>query len=235
MTGRHAPIVWTPDLAYAVGLIATDGCLVGDGRHVAFVSKDRDLVETLLRCVGARAKIGVTKSGLGRWHFRAQIGDVVLYRWLLTIGLTPWKSLTLGALGVPEHLLPHLVRGLLDGDGTILNRVNRADTSRRDDYYWECLQVKFASASLDHLRWLRERLRSALGIEGYLRTETGRPGRHPLSVLRYGKRASVVLLPWLYRDGATERLDRKWRIWSAYVQRSEAAPSSGTRSLPGPR
>ena len=42
---------WTPQFAYAVGLIATDGCLVGDGKTVAFVSKDRDLVQTFKACI----------------------------------------------------------------------------------------------------------------------------------------------------------------------------------------
>ena len=40
-------IVWSPDLAYAVGLLATDGNLSSDRRHMSFISKDRDLVETL--------------------------------------------------------------------------------------------------------------------------------------------------------------------------------------------
>ena len=37
---RVEPLSWTPALAYAVGLAATDGCLVNTGRHVAFVSSD---------------------------------------------------------------------------------------------------------------------------------------------------------------------------------------------------
>src|SRR5688572_26861634 len=40
------PAVSHPDVSYAVGLAATDGNLSGDGRHMSFVSKDRDLVET---------------------------------------------------------------------------------------------------------------------------------------------------------------------------------------------
>jgi len=35
---------WTPDLAYAVGRIATDRNLSRDGRHLAIPSKDYDLL-----------------------------------------------------------------------------------------------------------------------------------------------------------------------------------------------
>src|SRR5688572_7752865 len=51
---RDAPLCWSSELAYAIGLIATDGWLSSDGRHVGFVSADKELVETFLRCVGHR-------------------------------------------------------------------------------------------------------------------------------------------------------------------------------------
>lgn len=43
----NGDIRWSPALAYAIGLIATDGNLSGDGRHLTVTSKDRDLLETL--------------------------------------------------------------------------------------------------------------------------------------------------------------------------------------------
>jgi len=50
---------WTPTLAYAVGLLATDGCQT-DGRHLAFPSADRELVEILLRCLGKTNRSGLS-------------------------------------------------------------------------------------------------------------------------------------------------------------------------------
>ena len=37
---------WSSELSYAIGLIATDGCLSSDGRHFDFTSK---MVEQLIR------------------------------------------------------------------------------------------------------------------------------------------------------------------------------------------
>jgi hypothetical protein len=113
-------------MAYAVGLIATDGCLIERGRSIAFVSQDAQLVDTLLHCLGREPRYRVDRTRLGREVYRFQIKDAVLYRWLEQAGLTPRKSLTLGALHVPHAFLAHLVRGLLDGDGSIINKVWRA-------------------------------------------------------------------------------------------------------------
>jgi len=74
---RTGPIAWTNELAYAAGLIATDGCLVDDGRHIAFTSKDHDLMETFLGCVGHVAARISLKTGLGI-AYQAQLGDAVL-------------------------------------------------------------------------------------------------------------------------------------------------------------
>ena len=117
---RSAPVItedWNTHLAYAVGLIATDGCLVR-GRTIAFNSKDHELVASLLQCLGKNNKIAPFRTRVGNTAYRTQIGDVGFYRWLLTIGLSPRKSLTLGAISVPDEFLLALVRGLLDGDGS---------------------------------------------------------------------------------------------------------------------
>ncbi len=121
---------WTPQLAYAVGLLATDGCLAG-GKSVAFKSKDLELVELLLASLGKRNRITPVRTRIGGVAYLTQIGDVGFYRWLMTIGLSPRKSLTLGAIDVPDAFLLPLTRGLLDGDGSIMNKSARADTGRR--------------------------------------------------------------------------------------------------------
>ena len=73
---------WTPEIAYAVGLIATDGCLSPSGRHISVSSAERVVLETFLNCIGRRAKISTVIGGFGTKGLRVQIGDVGLYRWL---------------------------------------------------------------------------------------------------------------------------------------------------------
>jgi hypothetical protein len=218
---RLSPTVdttWTPTLAYAIGLMATDGCIV-DGDHIGFPSADRELVELFLQCLGKNNTISQFRTRTGGVAYRTQIGDVAFCRWLVSIGITPRKSLTMGKLDVPDELLVPLARGLLDGDGSIINKRARADTKRRNDYYWEYLRTQFLSASRPHIEWLHDRFLKLLELDGYIASARGRAGRHDMYTLRFGKRASLVLLPLIYADRGAPRLTRKWRVWADYVER----------------
>src|SRR3989344_3315672 len=85
---------WTANLAYCVGLIATDGCLYNDGRHIDFTSADLQLVTLFKNLMKLSNKIGDKKGSSGNKSPHIQFGNVGLYKWLLSIGLTPRKSLT---------------------------------------------------------------------------------------------------------------------------------------------
>lgn len=215
-----APIEWTPPLAYAVGLIATDGCLYGDGRHLAFISKDEDLMRTLLRLVDrSHIRYRRLESGFGGWAFRGQFSHAVLYRWLLTVGLMPRKSLVLGGIDVPIDFLMPVVRGLLDGDGTVYTLVHRPTRRTYRNYRYKRLWTFFNSASVRHVEWLQERLACALGIRGYIEVLKREDHENPLYRLKYGNLASKVLLPAIYDDEDVPRLERKWRKWAGYATR----------------
>jgi hypothetical protein len=217
---KSAPAVikWVPKFAYAIGLLATDGAIVR-GRTISFPSADRELVEHVLECLGKTNMISEFRTETGSIAYRTQIGDVALCRWLPTIGITARKSLILGAITVPDELLPDLLRGLLDGDGSIINKRARADTGRRRDYYWEYLRTSFLSASRAHIVWLRERIAAAYGLDGYIAIARARDGHHEMYTLRFGKRASLDLLPRIYADPHALRLTRKWRVWADYQKR----------------
>lgn len=218
---RREPVEWTPNIAYAVGLIATDGCLLGTGRHIAFTSKDLDLIDTFLLCVGKRTRPHSVRSRLGS-AYRVQFSDVLLYRWLQAIGLSRRKSLTLGGIDVPEGLLGDVVRGLLDGDGSILHFWYRGSGKASPHHVYERLLTKFNSASRDHVEWLRNRLTARLGIRGCVTQARMKSGNFYFT-LAYAKRESCVLLSHLYADPAAPRLERKWRIWDDYRRRYEMA------------
>ena len=211
------PLRWSSEMAYVVGLTATDGCLVSGRRAINFKSGDRQLVETYLALLGRTNRIKLQRTRTGGSAYFTQFHDSALYEWFRSVGLTPRKSLTLGAISVPDEFLLALVRGLLDGDGSVINKTYRADTGRRDDYYWEYLITSFNSGSRAHLDWLSGRLFNLLGLKSAVsELTTTRPRRHPYFGLRFGKRASLVLLPLLYSTGAP-CLERKRAVWYAYA------------------
>ncbi|HET8569545.1 MAG TPA: LAGLIDADG family homing endonuclease [Candidatus Limnocylindria bacterium] len=163
---------WTPALAYAVGLIATDGCLSSDRKTVAQTSKDRELLEIFRRCLGTEAPIGRNREA-----WRAQIIHVAFYRWLLGIGLQPRKSLTLGALRVPDAVLSHFVRGAIDGDGHISTYIAVPNRSRYPDHTYRRLAVRLFSGSRPFLEWMAARLAPAVRTTPCWARASARPGR----------------------------------------------------------
>jgi hypothetical protein len=215
------PLAWSDEMAYIVGLTATDGCLVTGRRAINFKSGDRQLVETYLCLLGRKNRVKSHPTKSGGIAYYTQFHDSQLYEWFRSVGIMPRKSLTIGAISVPDDFLFPLVRGLLDGDGSVINKVYRADTGRRDNYYWEYLITSFTSASRTHLEWLRDRLGNAtrqIGVLSELKRSETRSNRRPFFLLRFGKRSSCVLLPLIYPRQAP-CLSRKRAIWLDYDRR----------------
>ena len=113
-------IHWSPKFAYAVGLITTDGSLSKNGRHINFTSKDKQLVNLFTQALNIKNKIGMKGNGSSKEkkYFVVQFGDVNFYRFLQSIGLTPKKSRTMGAINIPDEYFFDFLRGHFDGDGT---------------------------------------------------------------------------------------------------------------------
>ena len=213
---RRSPIwEWTPDVAYAVGLLATDGNLSPSGRHLSVSSAEPEVLETFLRCVDRRAKIGKVKGGYGTRGLRVQIGDVGLYRWLQSIGLTPRKSFTLGPIQVPDDLLAHFLRGLIDGDGSIIDSTYDGTGKAKGGRY-RTLLVRFNTASREHAEWVRERIQARFALSGGLWCEDG------MYQLTYSKEASLRLLPLLYPDPAVPCIQRKREVWRKFEREGGA-------------
>lgn len=209
-------------MAYVLGLLATDGCLVGDRRHLALTSSDVDLLETFRTLIGRpNAKIRHKTSAWGS-ACDVQFGDVALWRFLEDAGLTPRKSLTLGELRVPDQFFFDCARGLLDGDGSISNFWHLPTRRPYPAYRYERLMVKFHSASRSHVDWLRGAIVRIAGVGGHITANRAQGRSNLVYVLTYGKHASIALLKEMYRDPFSPRLQRKYEIWRAYVGRNSS-------------
>lgn len=208
--------VWSVDLAYAVGLTATDGCLSRDRRHITFVSKDLVLAESYLRCIQrADVRIVAVRTRSGGRAYRASFSDTGLYDWLFDLGIQPAKSLTLGGVDVPAAHFVHFVRGLLDGDGSIYVLRHRPTPKTYPNYWYVRLWTYFTSGSRQHIDWLRDEIRLSLGLNGYVERIV-REGRKDFYRLKYGKLESRALLATLYADPAWPALERKRKKWLRY-------------------
>jgi hypothetical protein len=209
---------WSSELAYAVGLTATDGCLSRDRRHITFDSKDRVLVEIYLRCIQREdVRIVAVRTRNGGRAYRAAFSDSTLYDWLFDLGIRPAKSLTLGGVTVPAAQFVHFVRGLLDGDGTVYVLKHRPTPKTYPNYWYVRLWTYFTSGSRKHIEWLRREVRMWLRLNGYVQRVV-RQDRADFYRLKYGKIESRVLLAALYADLAWPALERKRQKWLRYEE-----------------
>ena len=213
---------WSPQLAYAVGLITTDGNLSSDGRHMSVVSKDHDLLETLRDCLHLENSITPHAGGVGQGAYRIQWGDRHFYDWLLSIGLMPAKSLQLGPMAVPDEHLADFMRGCIDGDGSIMTYTDRYNTYKGKQYVNERLFVSLVSASHLFLEWLQSSITRLIDVSGALFVHTGPTSNHAtVWVLKYAKHESMSLLKWMYYAPDIPCLTRKRDIASPFLTESD--------------
>jgi len=202
MKFKNKNIKWTSNIAYAVGLITTDGCLSTDGRHIDFTSKDIQLLNTFKKCLSINNRITSKRSSYtGRKDcFRVQFGNVVFYRWLLGIGLMRNKTKRISSLEIPDKFFFEFLRGHLDGDGCI--RVYQ------DLIYPKSQRIytSFNSSNIRHLEWLQSTIKRLLNINGYIENKIR------IFSLKYAKNDSSVLLPEIYPNSKIPCLKRKYKI-----------------------
>src|SRR5438046_4171751 len=134
-----------------VDLTDTYCCLYTDRRKINFKSEDRQLVETYLNVLGRTNRVKQAGTRTGGIVYFTEFHDSKLYEWFRSVGLTPRKSLTLGAIDVPDAYLVPLARGLMDGDGSILNFVHRPTVQTYPNYRYERIWVCLNSASRPHI------------------------------------------------------------------------------------
>lgn len=218
--GAAGGLAWSAEVAWIVGLMASDGNLARTGHALSLTSNDVELLESVRSILRIGNRLGHVRGGLGHACHRLQWRDRELYGWLSDIGLTPRKSLTLGPLTVPDEYFADFFRGCIDGDGTILVYTDRHHATRNATYVYERLYLSIVSASLPFVIWLQETIARLTGARGTVYNKAGR-NRRPIWTLRYAKRESLRLLPWMYPSPGAPCLRRKRAKAEQFMPRPE--------------
>lgn len=187
-------------LWYLVGLIASDGCLSSDGRHIDITAKDKEFLEGLKDFLGLNYKIGLKHNSSKRVYYHIQVANKKFYNFLLFVGLKPKKSLTLRALKIPRKYFVDFLRGLIDGDGCI--RRWKHPLNNREQW-----SLRIYSGSENFLKWLQEEIALHLKVLGRVHKETART----LWILKYGKMALQVISRKCYPE-MSFGLERKRKL-----------------------
>ncbi len=195
----NVKIRWSPNFAYAIGLLASDGCLSSDGRHIDLTSNDIDQLKNFNKALNINMRITPKSSGRGYTSYHIQFSDVLFYRFLYKIGMTTVKSKTLGRLEVPDKYFFDFLRGCYDGDGCFYGYW---DPRWKSSYMF---YLTFVSASEEYLLWLSYKIYKLTGLEK--KPVISKNNR--VHDLRFAKSASLELLRKMYYTHDVVCLGRK--------------------------
>lgn len=207
---------WTPQLAYAVGLITTDGSLSKDNRHIDFTSSDLQLLKTFKKCLLLKNRISEKSGGYKseRKSYHIQFCNVNLYNWLRSIGLMSNKTYYLKDIAVPKKYFRDFLRGHLDGDGSIVTYTDRYMSYKDKRYKYNRIYLTFCSSALEHIKWIQTTIKGFFGINGSLSGWKHKDRNSKLTFwkLRFAKNNSLKILSWLYYKPDLPCLIRKRKI-----------------------
>lgn len=204
---------WNPNLAYAIGLIATDGYVSKDKRHIVLTSSDYDQLITFRECLNKTNKpsINPPSSISKKTSYRIQIGDVVFLEWLNKIGLKNRKSLTIGSIKIPDKYIRDFLRGHLDGDGHVQSYVDKYNTYKNPKYIYNRLFIFFLSGSKRHIIWIRKKILKLIKINGSFQEIKSKTqlGNNNMYSIKYSTKEATKLANWMYYNPHVPCLKRK--------------------------
>lgn len=191
------------NLWYVVGLIATDGNLPNDGRHINITSKDKSLLDEVKKALFLNNKLTLKSSGSNKEknYFFLQFGDIRFYNFLVKIGVGPKKSLTLNKVTVPKKYFIDFIRGVIDGDGNISTWVHKSN----GNIQWS---LRIFSGSLLFSEWLKLRIEKKFGVKGKIYSYLYKGKKNPIHIIKFGKFAAKVILKSCYYNDCL-KLKRK--------------------------
>ena len=211
---KHAEFfrVWSPEMAYVLGLWWADGCMrvKSHGAHeIEIASNDLDHLAYIAPIIGG--KYQVRRVSLQANTYVITFCSKEMYEDILALGGTPRKSKTIGFPPVSIQLLPHFIRGVVDGDGTLTWNGDRPI-------------VQIYSGSEHFLKTLTENVENVTGI----------PAPNIIAnrdnwTLKWSTIRAKCLVAWLYFDNPGLALARKTAVASRFLEwQPRKKPEQGT-------
>ena len=183
--------IWSPEMAYVLGLVATDGCISRFGT-VSLCINDKDLLETVKKAMGSEHQIKYygRQEGLYSFIFSRQS----LVEDLKRVGIFPNKSLTIQFPDVPDAFLIDFIRGVFDGDGSVFFEKRSPELP---------IRASFVSGSKSFIETLETRLQ-ALGMPK--RSIYQQKTKNAISyMIRYAHAHSIKLFKLLYNENTLNK------------------------------
>ena len=179
---------WSPPMAYALGIIATDGW-VTTSHKLSLTNTDQEMPEALKSILSSEAPIIIQYPLVGKpqhgIHIRCR--DICLD--LERLGIKPNKSLTLPWINVPDGMMSFFLRGVFDGDGSVILQ----STSNSPK-----LSVSFTTGSYQFAIGLQATIKHMLNCNVGLYRTTNKGRVNPYFHVVMHHHASIAFYHWIY-------------------------------------
>jgi hypothetical protein len=107
------------EVQYWIGLLATDGCITNDSIVLQLQEKDKYLLDKYCKFLGGTIKVNkYYNKKYNIFEYYVKFKNPSIKKTLIEYGIIPQKSFNL-CLNIP--ITYSLLRGVIDGDGSIIN------------------------------------------------------------------------------------------------------------------
>lgn len=186
----------SPISAYWAGFIVADGCLFSKNKSLSFGLKKSDIIhlEKFKKAIKTNAKISHIKSNRS---VHITICSQELFSSLIKLGITPMKSSRIKKIKIPHTLMPHFIRGVYDGDGSISgNKVTHVQ-----------FQIAGFKPLLQQFQDILIKKCKVSKVKIYLLSKNSK-----VSKLQYTGSQIFKILDFVYKESIRQtRLDRKYK------------------------
>ena len=134
-----------PNKYYILGLIYTDGNLPIKNKNAFIISNvDKQLLEDIKEELGYTGKITTEyHKKFNKYIYKLQITSPKIRKDLESLGLNPNKTFDLKFPNIPKEYLRDFIRGLWDGDGSVMTPLTRQRTSKMLSSSFVCASESF--------------------------------------------------------------------------------------------
>ncbi len=198
---------WTPELAWLLGWTITDGCVQNKKRWVvAWMLKDLEPLEIIQKLFKTDKPIEFTyktdkKTGKKKLYYRLRLCGKKIVQKFIELGIEPNKTFTTTVPSMPNELMWHFLRGVMEGDGHICSR-----SVYREDY----IRLT-AGINCGHSKFLEE-------INAIIKLGKVRQIKENQFVLEMDCSKGVEFLTKCYEDSENTRLNRKYLKWQKFIE-----------------
>jgi len=197
------PLQWNKDLAYLVGLIVSDGCLIKNRPSINFCNNEIELINYVKEIVKNKITHKENKIGKNKNTYQYRFTSRKFYYFLKNIGVYPQKSLTIHELDIPDKYFWHFLRGEIDGDGSFI---------KNNNFY----NLEIYSGSKLFLKYINKKINTFLFIDKNINKASG------CYKLSYNLEDTVKIVPKLYNNTKyylTRKKDRAFYTINYYYKK----------------